>query len=213
MAIQKEQVVAKALALLDEVGLDGLTMRRLAEAMEIKAASLYWHFANKQVLLDAMADALMADVAVKPPAPAQPWRARLAEVAGEMRRALLSRRDAARVYAGTYVATANVLRVGEAMTAPLREAGASAKVASWGAFSVLYFLLGFVIEESGATPEAMPGVDLEQRMEDFHATAMAGFPHLAAAREHIFDRDFDARFSFGLELMLDGLAARLAAEA
>ena len=213
MAIQKDQVVAKALVLLDEVGLDGLTMRRLAEAMEIKAASLYWHFANKKVLLDAMADALVADVARQSSALGQPWRARLTEVAGEMRRALLSRRDGARVYAGTYVATDNVLRVGEAMMAPLREAGAGAKVASWGAFSVLYFLLGFVMEECGVAPAVMPGVELEQRGEEFDAVAAASFPHLAAAREHIFDRDFDARFSFGLELMLDGLAARIAATA
>ncbi|MGP1667261.1 MAG: TetR family transcriptional regulator, partial [Rhodanobacter sp.] len=49
--------------LLDQAGLDNLTMRRLADALQVKAASLYWHFANKQALMDAMADALMAQVA------------------------------------------------------------------------------------------------------------------------------------------------------
>ena len=48
MKIQREAVVARALDLLDEVGIEGLTMRRLADAMGIKAASLYWHFSNKQ---------------------------------------------------------------------------------------------------------------------------------------------------------------------
>lgn len=211
MAIQKEQVVAKALALLDEVGLDGLTMRRLADAMEIKAASLYWHFANKQVLLDAMADALVADVALEPAAAGQPWRERVAQVAGEMRGALLARRDGARVYAGTYVTSDNVLRVGDALIAPLREAGAGARLACWGAFSVLYFLLGFVMEESGLAPEAVPAVELDRRADAFQAAAMARFSHLAATREEIFNSDFEARFRFGLELLLDGLAARLAA--
>lgn len=211
MAIQKEQVVAKALELLDEAGLDGLTMRRLADAMEIKAASLYWHFANKQVLLDAMADALVAEVALRPPAPGQSWRERVAGVAGEMRSALLARRDGARVYAGTYVTTENVLRVGDALMAPLREAGAGTRLASWGAFSVLYFLLGFVMEESGLARDAMPAAELDQRAEAFQAAALARFSHLAAAREDIFNPDFEARFRFGLDLLLDGLAVRLAA--
>lgn len=210
MAIQRDEVIAKALELLDENGLDGLSMRRLADAMDIKAASLYWHFANKQALLDGMADALMAGVASSAPVAGQPWRERLADVAGEMRRALLSRRDGARVFAGTYVPTENVMRVGEALMAPLREAGADAKLASWGAFSVMYFLLGFVIEESGVAPEQMPDQELEQRTKAFEL-ASARFPHLAAGRDAIFDNDFDARFRFGLDLMLAGLAEKLAA--
>lgn len=209
MGIQKEQVVAKALELLDETGLDGLTMRRLADALEVKAASLYWHFASKQVLLDAMADALVAEVAVQPTTAAQSWRERLMAVAVEMRGALQSRRDGARVFAGTYVTTPNVMRVGEMMMAPLREAGADTRLASWGAFSVLYFVLGFVMEESGLAPDAIPAAELEQRTTSFLVHALTMFPHLHAARQDIFNPDFDSRFQFGLDLMLDGLAARL----
>src|ERR1700739_1992317 len=93
MSIQPDEVIAKALELLDETGLDGLSMRRLADAMDIKAASLYWHFANKQALWDGMADALMAGVAGGAPVAGQSWQERLADIADEMRRALLSRRD------------------------------------------------------------------------------------------------------------------------
>jgi len=212
MSIQPDAVIAKALELLDETGLDGLSMRRLADALDIKAASLYWHFANKRALLDGMADALMAGVASSAPEAGQPWQERLADVAGEMRRALLARRDGARVFAGTYVPTENVMRVGEALMAPLRAAGADAKLASWGAFSVMYFLLGFVIEESGVAPEQMPDQELEQRTKAFEL-ASARFPNLAAGREAIFDNDFDARFRFGLDVMLAGLAGKLAAAA
>ena len=63
MRIQREQVVAAAWALLDEAGLEGLTMRVLAKALSIQAPSLYWHFPGKQALLDAMADTLIHDVA------------------------------------------------------------------------------------------------------------------------------------------------------
>jgi AcrR family transcriptional regulator len=49
MPLQRETVVRAALHLLDEVGLDGLTMRRLAAYLEIQNPSLYWHFTNKQI--------------------------------------------------------------------------------------------------------------------------------------------------------------------
>ena len=45
--IERDTVVTTALELLDEVGIDGLTMRRLAQALDVQAPSLYWHFANK----------------------------------------------------------------------------------------------------------------------------------------------------------------------
>jgi TetR/AcrR family tetracycline transcriptional repressor len=60
VGIQQEVIVRAALTLLDEVGLEGLTMRRLATALKIQAPSLYWHFPNKQALLDGMADAIFA---------------------------------------------------------------------------------------------------------------------------------------------------------
>jgi len=51
-------VVLVALKLLDEVGLDGLTLRRLAAELGVQAPALYWHFANKRELLDHMAQAI-----------------------------------------------------------------------------------------------------------------------------------------------------------
>jgi TetR/AcrR family tetracycline transcriptional repressor len=206
MAMQKDVVIAKALELLDETGLDGLTMRRLADALDIKAASLYWHFASKQVLLDGIADALMRDVALAPVA--GDWRTRLKDVAGQFRRALLARRDGARVYAGTYVVSDNVMRVGEALMAPLHEAGADAKLASWGAFSLLYYMLGFVIEETGLAADTLAAEDVQARSAQFTAQAQR-FPLLSGAHAHVFDSDFDARFEFGLDLLLAGLAERL----
>lgn len=211
MAIQKEAIVAQALDLLDETGLDGLTMRRLADALQIKAASLYWHFTNKQALLDGMADALMREVA-RTPRPELAWREQLRLLAAEVRQALLARRDGARVYAGTYVVTENVMRVGEAFMAPLHAAGADHKLAAWGTFSLLYFILGFVIEEGGIRPDSMDGAELAQRNSGFTQASQA-FPLLATVQPYIFDGDFDARFGFGLELMLDGLAGRIAAVA
>jgi TetR/AcrR family tetracycline transcriptional repressor len=60
MAVDRKRIVRAALALMARKGLDGVTMRALAARLHIKGASLYHHFPNKQVLIDHMADALLA---------------------------------------------------------------------------------------------------------------------------------------------------------
>jgi TetR/AcrR family tetracycline transcriptional repressor len=210
MKIQREAVIATALELLDQVGIEGLTMRRLADALDIKAASLYWHFANKQELLNAMADALIEGVARIPNTDS--WEQGIIRVAREMRRALLARRDGARVYAGTYVITDNVFRVAESLLASMREAGGSNQLAGWSAFSVLNYVLGFVMEEQGIATDSAAGADLESRRGEFAAMAQGRFPCLFDAIDAIFDADFDARFESGLELIVAGLAVKIGAD-
>lgn len=61
MALQRETVARAALHVLDEVGLEGLTMRRLAAYLEVQNPSLYWHFTNKQELINCMAELMIAE--------------------------------------------------------------------------------------------------------------------------------------------------------
>ncbi len=207
--IQRDTVISTALELLDEVGIDGLTMRRLAQALEIQAPSLYWHFANKESLLDAMADRLMEPVA-RVVDESGDWRASLRQTADEMRHALLARRNGARVFAGTYVVSENTLRVAEAMIGPLRDAGMPSRRATWSAFSIVYFVLGFVIEEQGAADVPQAGGP-DGRRGAFEALAAGRFPHLMASMADVFDLDWNARFEVGLDLLVAGCAAGLAA--
>ena len=80
VGIQQEVIVRAALTLLDEVGLEGLTMRRLATALKIQAPSLYWHFPNKQALLDGMADAIFGAVSLPRNLKGKAWDERLKAV-------------------------------------------------------------------------------------------------------------------------------------
>ena len=58
MALDRTKMIAAALELLDEEGLEGLTLRRLATKLKVQAPAIYWHFKNKQELLDEMASSV-----------------------------------------------------------------------------------------------------------------------------------------------------------
>src|SRR5215469_4641736 len=101
MPLQRETVARAALDVLDEVGLDGLTMRRLAAYLDIQNQSLYWHFTNKQELLNCMAELMIADAfaELRPLGPEQDWADWLAAFARRFRRMMLTHRDGARILA------------------------------------------------------------------------------------------------------------------
>jgi len=130
--IDRAVVVEAALGLLDDVGVEGLSMRRLAERLGVKAASLYWHVKNKEELLGLLADEICAGV--REPDPDLPWRERAEALARENRRVLLLHRDAARILAGTVPEGPNRLRLAETMLGTLLEAGFSRRDAVRAAF-------------------------------------------------------------------------------
>jgi TetR/AcrR family tetracycline transcriptional repressor len=102
MPVSRGQIVAAALDLLDEAGLDGLTLRQLAGRLGIRAPTLYWHVRDKRELLDLLAAAILDEAlaAWREPQPGQPWWEWLAARARAMRAALLTHRDSARIVAG-----------------------------------------------------------------------------------------------------------------
>jgi TetR/AcrR family tetracycline transcriptional repressor len=102
MGLQKETIVAKALELLNRDGLDGVTLRRVATELQVKAASLYWHVQSKRDLLDEMADVMLGSQFSEydAPDPGVPWQTWLMDVANRLRNALLAYRDGGLVVAG-----------------------------------------------------------------------------------------------------------------
>ncbi|MEV0614675.1 TetR/AcrR family transcriptional regulator C-terminal domain-containing protein [Nonomuraea sp. NPDC050404] len=200
MQLKRADVVTGALTLLDTDGLDGLTMRKLGALLGVQAGGIYWHFKNKEALLGAMADRIVGEITATPLDPG-PWDAQLAEVAHRLRRALLARRDGARVVAGTYVVEPNHVRGGEQTARILTDAGFPLDRAGWVLFSVLYYVLGHTIEEQAQRAAG----DWEQRGAALPDT------ELSRAMDGVIKADPDERFAYGLELFLDGVRVRLAA--
>ncbi|MFF8447054.1 TetR/AcrR family transcriptional regulator C-terminal domain-containing protein [Streptomyces leeuwenhoekii] len=204
--LDRRRVVDTALDLLNEVGLDGLTLRTIARELDVKAPALYWHFKDKQALLDEMATEMYRRMAAGASLdPGDGWRDRLRKTGRGLRTALLGYRDGAKVFSGsrfTGVAHAEQL---EDTLGLLTAAGFTLSQAVGATTTTFLYTLGFVTEEQGVQPlpgERREGYDVQER-----ARVMAAFPLSAAAGAEMFG-DFDRRFEEGLELLIAGIEAR-----
>ena len=102
MALDRQQVIDEALRLVDDEGLEALSLRTLAGRLGVQAPTLYWHIGSKAELLDALADAIMDDAlgAIPTPDPEDNWADWLLIALIELRGALLRHRDGARIVSG-----------------------------------------------------------------------------------------------------------------
>jgi len=144
----RDQLVQAAFDLLDQVGLEGLTMRALADRLGVTAASLYWHVRRKEELLELMHEAISAEV--PEPDPRGSWREQVEELAWGWRRALLGHRDGARLTMGRVVFGPATLRRMERLLALLRQGGLRAQDVADAGLVLSNFVPGFVAEEQAA---------------------------------------------------------------
>lgn len=140
-------IVAEALTLLDEVGLDGLSTRALAARLGVAGPSLYWHVKNKQTLFSHMAEAMFMENLPKNAGDDQTWQEWLKEGAHCIRDAALSRRDGARVIATSQpTGTIDALSFPE-MIKRLVDAGFTQAQAVNAMLVMSRFTLGWVLSE------------------------------------------------------------------
>lgn len=210
MALTKQTVARAALELLDEVGLDGLTLRKLAAKLNVQAPALYWHFANKQALLDEMATTMLADNVrtMAPPPDEQDWAAWAHMYGSSYRRMLLEHRDGAKMFSGTYLTDRSLYEPMETVMAMFARVAGSVDEAVIGLTTINSYVVGFVIEEQAVYPS--PG----ERNEHYDPAARArrvgdDLPLTQAAGKHMFS-DPDRRFARGLELITRGMRATYA---
>ncbi|WP_405788015.1 TetR/AcrR family transcriptional regulator [Streptomyces sp. NBC_00029] len=200
--LDRTRTVGTALDLLDEVGLDALTMRRLADAMEVQAGALYRYFATKDDLLTAMAERMLEGLAAT--RTDGDWSEQLAALARAMRTALLARRDGARVYAGTHATGPHTLGFAEAVIGVLRTGGFGGESAARTLMAVVHFTIGHTLEEQAAL-QSSPGDAAADPRRLRLAADPERYPQLAAVLPTLTGTDYAAHFEFGLSLLLQGL--------
>jgi TetR/AcrR family tetracycline transcriptional repressor len=185
MKIDKDQIIAQALLLLNERGLDGVTTRALADRLGVKQPALYWHFADRRALLDAMNDAIEAQITLPPLPVDTPWQAYVLALGQAFRAGLLAYRDGARVHAGTRANRAQLERHMQVLVT----AGLPIPLAIQLLVSVGRFVVGWVLEEQAEQTATIPP----------QAEGLAG-----QAIRAFFDAGDDASFNAGLQMLITG---------
>lgn len=200
--LSRDRVVARAVALADRDGLGVLTIRNIAAECGVKPMAIYHHVANKEAILDAIVDAVFAEVSV--PRADRPWREELAERSRSMRAALRRHPWALSLMEARRNPGPATLVGHEACLEVLRSAGFSLQ-ATAHAYAVLdAFVYGFALQEAmldqvglaDSAGELLEGMDLR------------GFPRMAEfATQHVLAEgySFASSFEVGLELTLDAL--------
>lgn len=188
MRHHREDVVARALVVLDDYGLADLTMRRLGTELGVQPSALYHHFATKQLLLAAVADEILARGA-RPPS-GSGWEARARASCLALRDACLAWRDGAEV-----VATARAFGLGgrapyDELVGVLVEGGIDEELAATAARTLLHYVLGHAMDEQ-----------LQRQ------AGSAGALQLGAI-DPLHDHTTDV--TTGVDLVLAGLRARVA---
>ncbi|WP_433048745.1 TetR/AcrR family transcriptional regulator C-terminal domain-containing protein [Dactylosporangium sp. CS-033363] len=206
MPLDRERVIAAAIDLLDEAGLDGLSLRRLARELGVQAPALYWHFKNKQELLDQLAETIAARTQhAEPLAPGEAWDDWLAERARELRAGLNRHRDGAMLAASTRPQAVQLRNI-ERQLEVLCAAGLTPVDAMTALIAVSNYVSGFTLDEQadrlrgGGGDEAGLGVDEVFRFLEV-------YPLMSASLRTILDPNSDASFERGLQTVLDGVRA------
>lgn len=211
MTLQREIIVREAVALLEEVGFDGLTVRRLAERLDVQNPALYWHFKNKQDLLNSMA-ALMFEDAFKdlaPPVATEAWGVWLAGVVGRLRQALLRHRDGTRVIAGANLAGSKLPAILALVIQMLEEAGFTFRTALVSTITLFDYTLGAAFEEQTEPAQGTTGPSEPQHHSALFTSRQLSTLTLASAEGATeFIQDRNAGFEAGLELIFAGMQAR-----
>ena len=208
--MNREILARAALKLLNQAGLEQLTLRRLGVELKVQPAAMYWHFKSKEELIDQMATMVLAEAApnLVPTRRQSEWKAWTVAFGEGMRKTLLRYRDGARMVAGTRLTNTEYMKTAEAVGAQLVAAGFTVRQTVVLLSTVYNYTLSFVIEEQAVFPtpnERSERYDIRRRSEQLSDEAL---PLLRQAGPILFDR-FERRYKEGLDLIVQGAACQL----
>ncbi|MFF3444169.1 TetR/AcrR family transcriptional regulator C-terminal domain-containing protein [Streptosporangium sp. NPDC002721] len=208
--LTRQMMIDTALRLLDEVGLDGLTVRKLASELGVQSPALYWHLRNKQELLDGMADAIVLAAGMGPPRDGESWQDWLARRAHAYRDSLLAHRDGARLVANAAsLSPATVRMFDEELTAMVGR-GFTPALALRTITALTRYVNGCVLQEQTERQAESSGTPTD-RLAGLAGLLDGGMEStlIAALRESGGSFGEDA-FEHGLQALIDGTATALA---
>jgi AcrR family transcriptional regulator len=224
--LTRDEIVATAIAIADAEGVAAISMRRIARELNAGVMSLYWHVASKEELEDMMLESIEAEIQV--PEPSGDWRADMGTFARNTR-ALLLRHQWAMEFRGFRPPSGpEDAQNAERMFAALDGLGLDTTTVVWMAMTVGTYVVGAVFREiqemrfQREVEQAMASMtpdEIAAAQQEFAKRILGSgrYPFMARFLEEDIDPDSpdtrDARFEFGLDCLLDGIAARLPSSA
>jgi AcrR family transcriptional regulator len=201
-SLSRDVIVSTALRILERDGLSGLSLRRVATALDTGAASLYVYVANLEELHALMLDQALAAVQVSE-AGSFTWRDRLKTFLLSYLQVLYNRQGLAQLALSTIASGPNSLRIWEALLGLLKEGGVDDLRAAWGIDLLTLYVTAIAAEQSvrrasdrglGRVKNALSTVSEKQ------------FPFVFALKETLLSGGGEARGEWALDVIIDGIA-------
>lgn len=205
----RERILGAALVVLNEVGLKDLSMKKIADKLQVKTASLYYHVKDKEELMQLLSDRISRGMVW--PEPSMDWEEQIFQWAEQFRRVLLSYRDAVELFTQTIARGVHRLTQIEKLYELLVFAGFSDTHIPWTASLLKNYVLGFVAENvqlmAIARGQFASSEDMSEQYEQFYRQLPEEkFPNMIRLAPYTTRPDWEKEFQFGLRVLIDGLA-------
>ncbi len=211
--LSEDAVVDAALTILKSDGLEAVTMRRVATALDTGPASLYVYVSGREGLLQAMLDRVTATIELEAPDPSR-WRAQLHSLLQRVHQALVAHPGIAAMTLADPPTTEAVLRLTENLLGILLAGGLDPQDAAWACDIFVLLVTGVASEDDVRRPRGRRDDDRRKQVNEIYET-FAGlppdrFPLIAAHAAQMVAGDGDERFRFAIDVVIDGVLAKTA---
>ncbi|HEX4017174.1 MAG TPA: TetR/AcrR family transcriptional regulator [Frankiaceae bacterium] len=205
--LSRDAIVEAALAILESEGLESLSMRRVAAALDTGAGSLYVYVEGREGLLEAVFDRIVATIKLEKP-DAKRWRAQIHSLLTRSRDALVAHPGMAAATMVDPPRTEVSLRMLENMLGILLAGGLDPQDAAWAADVLAAQVTYAAIEAELRRTD--PNALAEEVEANFSRLPEGKFPLITAYTAQLVAGDVDERFRFAIDVVLDGVLARTA---
>ncbi|MCR6633894.1 TetR/AcrR family transcriptional regulator [Devosia sp.] len=197
--LTRERIAATAVGMLDANGLNGLTMRGLAEALGSGVMSLYWHVQNKEDVFDLALDSVLE---YRGPTALQDWRGDIVHVLEDWRATMLRHPWSASLLPRRALGPNILVRL-ERLSKCLSAGGVSDTDVNAAIWSLWNYVMGATVTRAGFGPSDEDRAASQQRLAELGAL----YPSIEHSRL-LLDDDWDGTFRRGLDFLLDGIAPK-----
>jgi AcrR family transcriptional regulator len=208
LGLSREAIVRKALEVLDEHGMQKLSMRKLAAELGAAPMSLYWHVPTKYALLELCLDEVYGELEL--PEPDADWETAMRGMMHSVRRLALRHPWWVRNIGEFLSIGPNAVRMANSMLEPMLRAGLSTVEASQSVSTVSSYVMGFSIAEVNYNNSGrldIAPVDMAKFAELYRDE----YPSYVAMVDEPELFSLERQFEFGLDCVIDGIKARVAA--